>query len=140
MDLGRHQLGGWIPIHVATGTSWPVDSSGDRTIPTVMILDSNQDVVARGEEIPPSPDETGLFCLERQIGPEFATGRYTTVMQWNDGAAAINRALLGTFEVVPGGNSAGAYVGLHFYRGRNVDYVVGMTDSGLVESRKGPKT
>jgi hypothetical protein len=138
MHFGRQQLGDWVPIHVATGTSWPVDSSGDRTIPTLTIFDSNSDVVCRDEEIPPAPSQVGLFCVERQLGPEFAAGQYTVLIKWNDGAAASTRAIHGCLTVIPGGNSAGAYVGIHFYRGKNVDSIVGMTDSGLVESRKGP--
>ena len=140
MHFGRNQLGDWVPIHVATGTSWPVDGSGNRTIPTLTIIDSNQDIVCRDEEIPPSPDQTGLFCVERQLGPEFSVGNYTVLIRWNDGGSAVNRSILGNLEVIPGGDSRGAYVGLHFYRGTNVDYILGMTDSGRVEPRKGPKS
>ena len=139
MFLGRKSQGDWLGIPLLTGTSWPASSGSVRSIPTVTVFDENQDVVTRDEELKPVTLKTGLHLGERQLGPEFAAGRYVMLVEWNDGGASVNRTALHTFEVVPVGHSAGAYVGLHFYRGQNSDYLLGMTDGGLVESRKGPK-
>ena len=139
MFLGRRRQGEWLSISLLTGTSWPASSGGVRSIPVVTVFDENQDVVTRDEELKPVTLTTGLHLGERQLGPEFAPGRYVMLIEWNDGGASNNRTALHTFEVTEGGHPAGAYVGLHFYRGQNSDYLLGMTDGGLVESRKGPK-
>jgi hypothetical protein len=137
MYLGVFQQGDWLSIPLLTGTAWPVDSSGDRTIPTLTVIDENGDLVLTGEEIKPTLT-TGLHVMERQVSAEFAVGRYIGIIRWNTGEGSDNRHDLVSFTVDPGGNSVGALVGLHFYRGQNKDYVLSMSDSGTVESRKGP--
>ena len=137
MNLGRYQLGDWVTIPVLTGTSWPVDGSSVRSIPTVTIFDENQDLVVVDEQVPPVVDQTGLHILERQLGPEFAVGTYDVYVEWDD--AGDTKTVHRTLEVVAGGHSAGAYIGLNHYDGHNASYIQGMTDSGLVEARKGPQ-
>lgn len=137
MYLGTFQNGDWIPIPLLTGTAWPLDSSGVRTIPTLTVIDESQDVLLTGEEIPPTLT-TGLHMVERQVTAEFAAGRYIGIIKWNTAGAAVNRHDIVTFTVDPGGNSVGAITGIHFYRGQNADYILTMSDSGTVESRKGP--
>jgi hypothetical protein len=137
MNLGTYQLGDWLPVPLLTGVAWPLDSSGDRVVPTLSIFDENYDFVTRGEDVVPIPTETGLHGAYRRLGPEFAAGFYTAIVEWDD--AGNNKAVQRVFRIKPGGHSSGAYVGLHFYEGRNSQYLVGMTDCGLIESRKGPK-
>jgi hypothetical protein len=137
MYLGTFQHGDWIPIPLLTGTAWPLDSSSVRSIPTLTVIDENSDVVLTGEEIPPTLT-TGLHNVERQVTAEFVAGRYVGILRWNDAGAAVNRHTIVTFTVDPGGNSVGAITGLHFYRGQNADFILTMSDSGTVESRKGP--
>lgn len=138
MNLGRYQQGDWLPIPVLTGTAWPLSSGSVRSIPSVTFIDESSDLVARDEDVTPVVLETGLHTVERQLGPEFPAGRYTAIVSWNDAGASNNRSLLRTFEVVAGGDPGGAYVGLTYYAGHNADYILGMTDSGQIDTRKGP--
>lgn len=138
MNLSRHQQGDWLYIPALTGTAWPVDSGGVRSIPTATYIDENQDIVAAGEALKPSELQPGLHSVERQLGPEFPEGRYTVIISWNDASGADNRSLIRTFEVVPGGHPSGAYVGISYYAGHNADYILGLTDCGQVDTRKGP--
>jgi hypothetical protein len=139
MYIGTFQQGDWIPIPLLTGTAWPLDSSGVRTIPTLTVINESQDLVLRDEEVPPAGLTTGMHALIRQATAEFSVGRYVGIIKWNTGGVSNNRHELVTFTVVAGGNPVGALVGLHFYRGPNADYLLTMSDSGTIESRKGPQ-
>lgn len=125
-----------MTLPVLTGTSWPVDGSSVRSIPTLTVFDSNQDLVVVDEQVPPVVNQTGLHILERQLGPEFTVGTYDAYVEWND--AGSTKTVHRTFEVVAGGHPAGAYIGLNHYDGHNAAYLQGMTDGGRVEARKGP--
>jgi hypothetical protein len=137
MITGTYQLGGWVPLPVLTGTSWPLDVSGVRVIPSLSIFDESFDYVVRDEPVVPVLSETGMHMVQRRLGPEFSTGTYEALITWDD--AGSLKGVRRRFEVVAGGDAGGAYVGLSFFDGRNSAYLVGMTDGGLVEARKGPK-
>lgn len=137
MIVGTYQLGGWVLMPAFTGTSWPLDSSGDRVIPQMSIFDDNGDFVVRDEDVPPVPSVTGYHMGRRRLGPEFTVGVYEAAITWDD--AGSTRGIRRRFEVVAGGDPAGAYVGLSFFDGRNSPYLVGLTDGGRLEARKGPK-
>lgn len=132
-----YQLGGWVTLPVFTGTSWPLDLSGDQSVPKLAILDANGDYVVRDEDVPPVLNKVGYHMGRRRLGPEFAVGVYDALITWDD--AGDTKGVTRRFEVVAGGDPAGAYVGLSFFDGRNSPYLVGLTDGGRVEARKGPK-
>lgn len=140
MFLGYVQNGGWLTIPAHTGTAWPSDGSSARAFPTMSVFDVNGDVICQDEYVPPVPEHTGLHQVQRQIGPEFTAGRYSLLVSWQVGSNPVNRREFHTFEVRPGGESRGAYVGLQFFAASNADFVVGMLDCGRIETRKGPVT
>lgn len=137
MFAGTYQLGDWVILPAFTGTSWPLDAGGDRSVPKLSIFDDNGDYVVRDEDVPPVPSQTGYHVGRRRLGPEFTSGTYGAAITWDD--VGSTKGVMRQFEVVAGGDPAGAYVGLSFFDGRNSPYLVGLTDGGLVESRKGPK-
>ena len=137
MYLGRFPQGEWVIVPLLD-TAWPTDASGDRTYPEMPVFDSNNDVVATGEELVPEPDHTGLHSVTRRLGPEFPAGNYRALIKWKIASNTFNRAVFRTFDIVDGGHAAGAYVGLHYLAGNNTPAIVGMTDGGTIEVRRGP--
>lgn len=142
MFIGDFRLGDWVPFSLKTGDtvpSWPTDASGNRVFPKISIFDANGDYVTRDELMAPIATETGLHILNRALGPEFSAGRYTVLYQWQIGSNTVNRQDASSFNIVAGGDSRGAIVGIHSYRTPRGTFVVTQSDSGTLEKRRGPK-
>lgn len=136
MYLGVVESGQWMSLPLECG-SWPTDASGNRVVPFVTILDSDGRHVTRDEQAAPLRD-VGQHLYRRAIGPEFSAGSYVAIAEWQVASSTRNRVFVSSFTVLPGGDSRGAYVGLAYYRAPNADYVVGQTDTGMIEKRRRP--
>lgn len=141
MDLGTYQLGDWLTLQVVTGEppAWPTDASGNRVFPELSIVDENGDFVTRGEKLVPVSGKLGFHLLSRGLGPEFTVGHYVAFIEWQESSDTLNRATAGVFTVRAGGDTRGAIVGIHHYRTPRADFVVTQSDTGVLETRRGPQ-
>lgn len=148
MNRGRRQLGQFIHLTVST-----VDGSGVPTnptsAPTATIYDaSNNKVLDARKMAPQGIARTGFFGLDLMLtsqasiglggggGTEFASGQYVVLYKWT--ISGTERRTIDRFEILPGGNLQGAYTALEFYERPQADYLVGATEDGTVETRRGP--
>lgn len=146
MYLGRFQQGDWVTIPVVCRDSsrspiLPTDGAGDSVPAWINIYDKNHRLVVRARAATPKNRlrAKGLLETEQRIGPEFLDeGLYTVLVEWSDGSYSATGADLHSFEVIPGGDPAGTYISLTFYRRPHANYVIGLTDGGLVDWRKNP--
>ena len=138
--LGRFQLGDWIPFGVNCKTAAFV-AGAPTTAPTLTVFDSNFATTGlpAGVRLPPKGDPivTGQFELERQLDSNYSAQMYTALIEYTIGAHSGTE--LHTFEVVGGGNSAGNYVGLHYYDQPHVRFMIGQLDGGTLEARRNPQ-
>ena len=144
---GRLQLGQFIHLTVST-----VDGSGVPTnptsAPTITIYDSSDNRIINAKPIAPQGiNRTGLFGIDLMLScqstlgvgygsVEFTSGQYVVLYKWTIGGT--ERRAIDRFEILPGGNCKGAYTALEFYERPQADYLVGATEDGTVETRRGP--
>lgn len=139
MFIGRFQLGDFLPLSVQCMTS-----SGEvapTAAPNYTIYNSSDTIVTGADDVKLPPLDksilTGWFAGEHQLGSNFSNGIYTVRIEWASGGS--NYAKVFGFQIVPGGNSTGAYIGMEFFTPPHANYVVGMSDAGTVEGRKNPR-
>lgn len=127
MYLGRYTLGQWVPL-VAVTTNGAMTPSWPASVAVFSVYDGAGARVYSG--LMPPLDLArlpGSFSYLMRLGDTFALGHYV---------ATITFALAGTtysvenrFQVVAGGNPAGALVSLHSYQRPQADFVLGRLDS-----------
>lgn len=151
MNLGSVQQGDWLAIPVLTDNTsgvaeFPTDNTGTVVYPYLTIIDptkTHQPVVMADQPLTAinrfNSNVTGRHLLWQRIGPELPVGVYYCHLQWQSGSASINRRRVHSFQVVPGGNTKGAYTALTFYEKPHASFIVGQTDGGLLDVRRNPK-
>ena len=135
MNLGRYQLGMWVPLQLWCSTEPDVP-------PFVSIYDSTGRRVLADKQLAPRNKAvlTGNYIAEHRLGPEFEPGLYHVLYEYRISSATENRSRLDSFSVIAGGQASGAYVGMHFFSTPQADFVVGVTDGGRLEARRNPRT
>jgi len=137
MYLGRYMLGEWVPFKVVTRSTARVPSS-PTAAPTLRIYDAAGNTVATSSmPIYQKNIRTGTFILEKLLDSSFSAGQHVALIEFTVGGNALKE--LHHFEVIAGGHSQGAYLGIHFYRPPHADYLVGITEDGSTDRRKNPK-
>ena len=139
-DLGRFQLGQWVPLtflstnNVDTA-SWPTAT------PTIKTYDAS-DVTTVVETIrPPAHDMlrvTGLFRYMLQLGSSYAASKVYIVAA----TYAISGTTYGTmmqFTTMPGGDADGAVIGATFVRRPEAGVVAYVKDGGKFLAANNPR-
>ena len=140
-NLGRKQLGDWIPLQVVclNASKFPADPDA---APTLTAYDSAFSVVTGFDDVRLSPRHReaapGHFSLQLQVDSNFSAGHYTVLYEWTIGAHTGKQ--VDHFEVVAGGNEKGAYTAVYDFRTPHAQYVVGETDNEKIEWRRNPRT
>lgn len=127
MYIGRYSLGEEliVPVH-CTGGGQVVTPDG---APSVTFYGPDGSIVlsalAAGWDRQRTP---GLFAYRRQLGSDFAPGRYAVRTGYMAGGVVRQRVL--HFDVVAGGSADGCVVSmLHLVR-PHADYLIRKTDAG----------
>lgn len=138
MYLGRFQLGEFVPLSLDCRTTAATEVS-PTAAPTVSIYKTNDTAVLDAKSLAPyiKGQLTGHFRGEVFLNSSYSAGRYHGIFSWASGGSTYRQEF--SFEVVAGGNVKGEYIGLRYYRRPHADYVVGLTDGGVLEFRRNPR-
>lgn len=139
MNLGRRELGEWLPIYLVC-RSGPLVEAAPVVAPAYSIYPGDSDTPLESDvTMPPiNRDElTGHFLAHHRLGPKFSTGHYRVLKEWTVGTNSF--AETDSFEIVGGGSSKGAYVGLFWYERPHAKYLIGQLDDGTIERRPSPR-
>lgn len=135
MWLGTFQLGEVVPIDLQTvaANDVPTDPSA---IPTLRTYAADGTLVDTDLKMPRfGVGTTGLFRKYLFLDSDYAAGKYCVRVSYTVTNA---KAPLFFFEILPGGNTKGAYRALSYYDKTGGDIVVGETDTGELELRVRP--
>lgn len=149
MFRGRRQLGQFLYLSCTPRGTDKGIAVAPTAAPTISIYDANNDAVIKHKKIPPQDPTADSFfgidqllqCLD-SIGPGYGTVSFTAgnwyavLYEWSSGGS--NYAKVDRFYVLPGGDCKGAYTALTFYERPHADFLVGATENGTVEKRRGP--
>jgi hypothetical protein len=141
-DLGRFQLGDWVPIVFRT-----TDSSGVLTAPTTtsdhapigaVYLGSTTKVEKFKLNIIDPVVSPATFTYRIRLSSSYSVGRYSIAILFTTGSGAYTGRKLFSFEVVGGGNTNGAITSGHSFERPEAYHYVHAVDSGqILEGRNG---
>jgi hypothetical protein len=80
---------------------------------------------------------TGLFLYRAPLGSAFSVGRWSIALTWK--YSGVGRLRVFQFEIVPGGDQAGAVVSQYFLERPNANYLVQRTDGGTRTFGRNPR-
>jgi hypothetical protein len=134
--LGSFKLGEVVPIqHQVVGASFA--PANPTSAPTYSVYAADGTEVEADKRIPVlGVGNTGLFLARQFLDSDYSEGRYCVRIE--SVVSGTTRVELQYFNVRPGGNAKGAYKAVTFYDKTGGEYVVGETDSGDLEIRRGP--
>lgn len=127
MNLGRFQLGGFVPVSVSC-------RAADRpyapvAAPTFRVYDDGGLLVTTGK-IPPADvgAALGLFIFNLRLDEDFGVGVHSVAIQFT--ANGSPRLAVQHFEIVGGGDTDGAVISAYFYERPHARFLVEKLDSG----------
>lgn len=139
-DLGRFQLGDWVPITFPTVNntrtpSWPTAT------PTIKTFDAS-DVTTVVETLrPPAFDmqrQTGLFRHWLRLSSTYAANKtYLAVATWT--ISGTDYADMFQWIVLPGGDADGAVIGAKFVSRPEANVVAYCVDGGKLKTSNNPR-
>lgn len=135
MSLGRFILGQFVPISVTT-------KSGETPFaptfaPVFRVYDAEGVFVAAGKMPPSDRGVTGEFAFNLRLNDDFDLGNHSVCITYMaDGSARI---AVQHFEVVAGGDPAGAVVSQYFYDRPHASFIVTRLDSNARQLLKNPR-
>lgn len=137
MNLGRFELGQEIVVPLIC-----TDGNGVAVVPDLppAIAFYNAAGVKLLTDLMACRDRygaTGLFFYRRPLGSAFAVGKGSISMTWK--AAGVARLRVFQFEIVPGGDAAGAVVSQYFFERPQAVYLVQHTDGGSHTFGRNPR-
>lgn len=137
MFLGHYQLGSLLPVRVWCRTSAGVPTEPDAA-PLVQIHDDDGDLVyAASLPIVDRGRVTGYFFDTLNLDQRFEAGRYSVLVTY--ALSSTRRGELSTFEILPGGDPAGAGISMCYVRQDAADYVLLQNDAGTLAKLKNPE-
>ena len=137
MNLGRFELGQEIVVPLLC-----TDGAGVAVVPDVApaIAFYNGAGVKVLSDLMACRDRfgaTGLFFYRRPLGSAFGSGKWSISMSWK--AAGVARLRVFQFEIIPGGDAAGAVVSQYFFERPQAVYLVQHTDGGTRTFGRNPR-
>lgn len=149
MFRGRRQVGQFLYLSLTTRSSDKGLAATPTAAPTISIYDKDNNAVIKNKKIPlQDPTVENYFGIDQMlqcldsIGPGYGTVEFTAgewyVVLYKWAVSGSNYAKVDTFYVLPGGNCKGAYTALEFYERPQSTFIVGATENGTVEKRRGP--
>lgn len=129
LDLGRFQLGDFVPLFIP-----PMDENGVPGLPdtgNVTVWDASSVGSSLATAVIPKRDDTPTFFLALPLDGTYAAGKtYIVTYEWTVGGDAMGGAW--TFEVVAGGDTEGAILGMTAVGYPAEDQIVYLTDAGTL--------
>lgn len=136
MYLGRARLGERVSIPLQTRGASLVPAAPS-AVPTYSVYASDGTKIETDKKMPVlGVGGVGRFLAKQFLDGDYAAGFYCVRVEYT--VSATVRVRLFFFQVLPGGNAAGAYRALTYYDKTGGDYLVGETDAGALEIRRGP--
>ncbi len=134
---GRFQLGTEVTLAVLTVNGSNLPSFPDAA-PVVEVWSSTGLVLAgRAMPVVDRYGTTGLFQLSTFLDARFSAGRYTAVYRYEVGS--YEGLVEEVFEIVAGGDPAGAVIAMHYYDRPHAKFVVMQLDGGSLLARRNPR-
>jgi len=135
-QTGRFQLGDHYPLLVQCMNANHTPAA-PTSAPLVDIYDTADNKVVTARTIPPKDENvTGLFGQDLMLDSNFSAGfwcaRYEYVV------SAVTYVKLDMFEIVAGGDDAGAYTALHYYDKPHAKFLMGAREDGTLEANRNP--
>jgi hypothetical protein len=130
MHLGRTQLGRELPLTVTTRDQFGTPTVPD-TVPVAVILGSNGVVVMQVQvPILSRTVQPGMFSEKLLLDGTFKLGRYFVLYQWTCGFYVGRDS--DVFDIVGGGNDAGAVHSMHWVIQPHASFVYYETADGQI--------
>lgn len=137
--IGRFILGDFLPLHVMCINGSLVEAA-PTTAASYTIYDSSGTVITGADDVKMAPHDkptrTGWFYAEHRLGSNFSAGRHDVLVEYTVSGSVRTRQFC--FEIVAGGHTSGAYIGLEYQASPQARFVVGLPEAGTLEQRKGP--
>lgn len=133
---GRYQLGDHYPLSVlcVNGAHTP---AAPTSAPTVDIFDTSDNKVVTARAIPPKDEnETGWFGEGLFLDSSFSAGQWCA--RYSYAISGTSYAKLDFFEIIAGGDSAGAYTSLEYYDRPHGKFLMGGREDGTLEANRNP--
>lgn len=137
MNLGRYELGQEIVVPQLCTDGVGVAVVPD-VLPTIAFYNAGGNKVLSA--LMPCRDRfgaTGLFFYRTPLGALFSVGQWGGSIAWKVAGVARLRAFV--FEIVPGGDTAGAVVSQYFLERPQANYLVQKTDGGTRVFGRNPR-
>jgi len=135
LQMGRYRLGeyAYLTVQCVNASNVTVDPTA---APQVSIYAADGTEAVADQKVPPvSGRTTGLFAWSQFLDSSFSVGIYSAYFSYAIGGT--NFASLAMFEVIGGGNAAGPYVALEYYQRPHADFVIGHSEDGTTELKRG---
>lgn len=134
--LGRFRQGSYIPLCAQVLTShlspvWP------DTAPTAYLYSDSALVSSFKIPVTDFASATGLFSKSVLVDQPLPLGRYRVVYRWTVGGVA--GAVMDSFEIVGGGDPAGAVISMCSYDRPEARYILGQLSGGRLAQGRNPK-
>ncbi len=132
MYLGNYTIGQEVvlPLHATDAGPSPVAQA---SAPSVKVFDaSGSQIVSAPMAALDRPRSTGLFYYRLTLDAAFGPGRYLVEMAYG------GLAKMASFDIVPGGDPAGAIVSQYHLERPQANHLVQKTDGGKRFFKRGP--
>ena len=136
MWLGRYQLGQTVPLRLQCRNAASVAFLPSQP-PLAKVFGASGLVRSKAMPILDRYVITGLFQLPLYLDGQFAPGLYESVYHFTDGS--YYGIEVDNFEVVGGGNAAGAIVSMHWYERPHAAFVVAELETGNIFAGRNPR-
>lgn len=129
--LGSYQLGDRLGLGVQSAVALAPSPPDDA--PAATVYNANRQAVA-SYLIPPADVPAAYFAAAVHLDRRYHVGRYAILVTWV--AASVSRSSAAVFDIVPGGDPAGAVIAGYAFHRPHAEYHVLDLDSGeLVRGR-----
>lgn len=136
MWIGQFQLGDFLSLRLQCETSAGVPTVPDDT-PTAKIYDATGTLIETINLPVLEPNRsTGWFGKAHRLGSSYSTGRYAIRYTF---AITSTFGKVECFEIVDGGSTTGAVIGMTYYERPHARFVVYATDDGSITAGKNPR-
>ena len=137
-DLGRFQLGDWLPLCVQTHGSTYAPTLPDNC-PTAKIFDESGSLIETlnmpiNDRYGPT---TALFMRRRLLDSSYAAGKYMIFYLWIVSSTGYPECQ--QFEVVAGGSADGNVIGNYWNETPAAGYVITALHGGKLLTNRGPR-
>lgn len=137
MRSQRSQLGYELELGCRTK-----DSSGTPTAPdacpTMTILtETGTQVLSKQIPIQDRYGRAGLFSYMQPLNSLFSAGRYYVTYDWL--ISGVAGSAIETFQVLPGGSTAGQAISMHFKGGSQANHIIRQNDDGNIRYNRNPR-